>query len=224
MSSYGYVITTSKFTAVNEAMADQLRPTLYPDAALPSRADFPFEQRNRSPSFVPNPISAPERTYSSTTTTKKRSARDRCKDDADLRQSRRRRLSKEPLPDASLACPFAKHNPITSPGCWNFAAENLARLKEHLLRRHERRPYCPICLGQFDSDTLRDIHVRERTCLKVNGEQIGAWMDPKAAQRIRQRTKKSENAKEGWQRMYSVIFPDDETIHSPCEWLTFAAP
>ena len=129
MSSYGYVITTSKFTAVNEAMADQLRPTLYPDAALPSRADFPFEQRNRSPSFVPNPISAPERTYSSTTTTKKRSARDMCKDDADLRQSRRRRLSKEPLPDASLACPFAKHNPITSPGCWNFAAENLARLK-----------------------------------------------------------------------------------------------
>jgi hypothetical protein len=58
----------------------------------------------------------------------------------------------------------------------------------------------------------------------VNGEQIGAWMDPKAAQRIRQRTKKSENAKEGWQRMYSVIFPDDEPIHSPCEWLTFAAP
>lgn len=129
MSSYGYVITTSKFTAVNEAMTDQLRPTLYPDAALPNHADLRFEQRNRSPFFVPNPTSAPGPAYSSTTTTKKRSARDKCKDDADLRQSHRRRLSKEPLPNASLACPFAKHNPITSPGCWNFAAENLARLK-----------------------------------------------------------------------------------------------
>lgn len=100
----------------------------------------------------------------------------------------------------------------------------LTVLREHLLRRHERRPYCPISLDHFDSDTLRDIHMRERTCHKVNGEQIGAWMDPKAARQIRQRTKKSENATEGWQRMYSVIFPDDETIHSPCEWLTFSAP
>ncbi|KAG9194286.1 hypothetical protein G6011_04321 [Alternaria panax] len=40
-------------------------------------------------------------------------------------------------------------------------------------------------------------------------------MAPDVVRQIRKRTKKGETPTEGWQRMYSVIFPNDKTIPSP---------
>jgi len=43
-------------------------------------------------------------------------------------------------------------------------------------------------------------------------------MTPDVARKIRRRTKKGETLTEGWQRMYSIMFPGDKTIPSPCEY------
>jgi FlaG/FlaF family flagellin (archaellin) len=40
-------------------------------------------------------------------------------------------------------------------------------------------------------------------------------MEPEAVRKIRRRTKKGEDAMQGWQRIYSIIFPDEKTIPSP---------
>jgi hypothetical protein len=98
----------------------------------------------------------------------------------------------------------------------NSTKISLTVYREHLLRRHER-PYCPICLDQFDNYDARDMHVRERACQQVDGEQRGDWLEPDVVQKIRQRTKKGETPMEGWQRMYCIIFPDAKTVPPPCE-------
>ncbi|KAH6862635.1 hypothetical protein B0T12DRAFT_481294 [Alternaria alternata] len=166
-------------------------------------------------SLSANPASFPQHARSVVRTKKKRSVRGSRKDVGEWRPNRSQRLSREvEESEPLLACPFVKHNPLASPGCWEFAAENLARLKEHLLRRHER-PYCPICLDQFDNYDARDMHVRERACQQVDGEQRGDWLEPDVVQKIRQRTKKGETPMEGWQRMYCIIFPDAKTVPPP---------
>ncbi|CAN9477675.1 unnamed protein product [Alternaria alternata] len=123
----------------------------------------------------------------------KRCAQD-CSDDDEISHQHHRKRPMKGTKDSNtpLACPFAKHDPIASPGCWDFAAENLARLKEHLLRRHER-PYCPICFDSFENYDARDSHVRERECDEVDGKQRGPWMEPDVTLKIRRRTRKGEN-------------------------------
>jgi hypothetical protein len=46
-------------------------------------------------------------------------------------------------------------------------------------------------------------------------------MEPEAVRKIRRRTKKGEDAMQGWQRIYSIIFPDEKTIPSPCKYRFF---
>jgi hypothetical protein len=89
--------------------------------------------------------------------------------------------------------------------------------REHLLRRHDR-PSCPICRSQFEDYDAIDTHLRTMICQKVEGEQRGDCMTPDVARKIRRRTKKGETLTEGWQRMYSIMFPGDKTIPSPCEY------
>jgi hypothetical protein len=95
---------------------------------------YPFLLLSEEPagSFAPTSRSAwlSQQQSSTETQSKKRHIRSNSIDDGDTDGTRRRRLKMDIRElDRPLACPFAKHNPITSPGCWDFAGENLARLK-----------------------------------------------------------------------------------------------
>jgi hypothetical protein len=117
------VKTTSKPTAGHEAMLDQTQET--------SCWKTPQLITCTEPSSLSaNPASFPQHARSVVRTKKKRSVRGSRKDVGEWRPNRSQRLSREvEESEPLLACPFVKHNPLASPGCWEFAAENLARLK-----------------------------------------------------------------------------------------------
>lgn len=65
--------------------------------------------------------------------------------------------------------------------------------------------------------------MNERKCPRLESKQRGAWIRFGVVEKIRERTKKGEDGIEGWQRIYTILFPFDKTIPSPCEYFIACA-
>lgn len=132
----------------------------------------------------------------------------------------------------SLACPYAKHDPIKYSHshknknatesyryrtCTTGYHADLTRLKQHLERNHTLHP-CPRCKQALPNKASLERH-SEGPCEPVPELSREGWMSKAQAEAIKERTK--GNPTETWNRMYRILFPQDEIPDSPyAEYVT----
>lgn len=75
--------------------------------------------------------------------------------------SKRRRTSDRQL---TFACPYTKKDPMSYRDCYKYKLSRIRDVKQHLARCHRNPPYCPRCMGTFETEVERDEHIRDFSC------------------------------------------------------------
>jgi hypothetical protein len=123
------------------------------------------------------------------------------------------------IPVERLACPFAKRHPYQYCGfeaCARASWPSIARLKEHLFRRHAPQPRCPRCLDTFPSEEELETHTRLKPCNLREGKESKDRMSTLQQHAIKSRRKygKRSNA-ERWAHIFSILFPGYNPVPEP---------
>ncbi|OJD31290.1 zn2 cys6 dna-binding protein [Diplodia corticola] len=118
-----------------------------------------------------------------------------------------------------LACPYYKRAPNQPPkraSCIHPGFPSIARLKEHLYRRHQI--FCCVrCNQRFDTEDEHDRHEREaRSLCWDRGYQrdYNDGFDQKQRERVKKRMKASEinTDEKKWREIFRVLFPEDQEM------------
>jgi hypothetical protein len=87
-------------------------------------------------------------------------------DGEDTRDKLRRISKKDSGHQVTLACPFAKKDPVKYRSCYACILKRIGDVKQHLSRYHQLPIYCPVCMSCFDTEDQRDEHIRASSCVK----------------------------------------------------------
>ena len=94
---------------------------------------------------------------------------DNDEDDEEKRGTSKRTSPKGPSEESRLlACPFCKWSSRRYRKCHRYILKDIARIKQHLSRRHRIPIHCAVCFEIFDSEDDRDEHLRQRTFEATN--------------------------------------------------------
>ncbi|KAF2028881.1 hypothetical protein EK21DRAFT_113413 [Setomelanomma holmii] len=151
-------------------------------------------------------------------------------DDEDESNKRRRPYSK---PDSKnggaelrYACPYYKRNPgrhQTYTSCRDPGFTTVARLKEHLYRRHLLPPQCHRCCTTFSTEVALREHQRDPAGCDVQAQVPLEGFDKDQERRLKSK-KKSQNymtEDEKWKVVYRILFPDDAETDIPTPYIEY---
>jgi len=106
----------------------------------------------------------------------------------------------------SLACPYAKKDPIRYRGCYSNVLKRTQDVKQHLSRCHQLPIYCSRCLNEFRTEEARDKHSRATLCEVEQGEPFeGVTRDQK--EQLTQRLSRKMALEEQWFTIFDILFP-----------------
>ncbi|PMD53503.1 uncharacterized protein K444DRAFT_541329 [Hyaloscypha bicolor E] len=128
-----------------------------------------------------------------------------------------------------FACHFKKHNPrkynidefrSCCLGHWG----TIARVKEHLYRRHQLAPQCPRCCQQFESQEELQAHSRLAVSCELQPcrEQEGITADVEKQLKSRKKTSAGQSEADRWREIYQILFPG-EPVPSPYNYENWSA-
>lgn len=117
--------------------------------------------------------------------------------------SKRKRTSDRQL---TFACPYTKKDPMSFRGCYKYKLSRIRDVKQHLARCHRMPPYCPRCMGTFDTEDERDEHIREFSCPSQPLIRLDGITE---SQRSRLAKKSASNAspEAQWFAVFDIVFP-----------------
>lgn len=127
------------------------------------------------------------------------------------------------LPERRFACPYYKRNPgrhQTFTSCRDPGFITVARLKEHLYRRHLLPIQCNRCCSTFANEPSLREHQRDPHGCEVQ-EQVpleGFDKDQERMLKSKKRSQAYQSEEDKWKSVYRILFPDDneDTMPSPC--------
>ncbi|KAF1994367.1 hypothetical protein P154DRAFT_447722 [Amniculicola lignicola CBS 123094] len=130
----------------------------------------------------------------------------------------------ENVPEPRFACPFYKRNPrrhLTFTSCRDPGFTTVARLKEHLYRRHLLPIQCNRCCATFSTEPLLREHQRDaRGCeIREQAPLEGFNKDQERKLKSKRRSPVVQTEEDKWKRVYHILFPDDpaEAMPSPLD-------
>jgi hypothetical protein len=137
--------------------------------------------------------------------------------------NKRRRIDSELDDSASrlFACPYAKYDPTRYSernqtetnyrGCSSKPLRNIARVKQHLYRKHmQPEHYCPRCGGQFDRRDTLIAHSRETNLCEVR-ELPFKEVTSDQRNAVHERAP-GKSACKVWYETYRILFPDSPVL------------
>ncbi|KAK2058274.1 hypothetical protein LY76DRAFT_63522 [Colletotrichum caudatum] len=113
-------------------------------------------------------------------------------------------------PTRTLACPFWKKSPDNHRQCYKKVLSKIKYVKSHLYRFHPAPIACPCCGAEFQSEEVRDEHLRARRCEVVERGDI-ADHEGLTAERMRQVSRRADprlSEGEQWFVVWDIIFPN----------------
>jgi hypothetical protein len=97
----------------------------------------------------------------------------------------------------------------------------LNRNRQHLERCHKQSPYCPRCKAAFKTKAEQQAHCESREPCNASAKlpPEGTTEEQREMIRSKKRVGGDNLDSEKWNRIYSILFPDDDpkTIPSPCK-------
>ncbi|KAH7389987.1 hypothetical protein BKA66DRAFT_460242 [Pyrenochaeta sp. MPI-SDFR-AT-0127] len=134
--------------------------------------------------------------------------------------------AKQNLTELRFACPYYKRNPGQHPtftSCRDPGFTTIARLKEHLYRRHLLPPQCHRCCTTFAHDTALRAHQRDERGCAVRTQMPLEGFDKEQERRLKskKRSQTYQSEEEKWKGVYKILFPDDEAEQMPSPYIEY---
>jgi hypothetical protein len=143
-------------------------------------------------------------------------------DDEDRPKKKGDRGLADRLPRRRLKCPFYQREPerYTKAACRGTGFADMAKLKDHIKRVHTQKLRCPRCWLDMDSEEACDEHLRQKFICQRGLEPQEDGIRPQLLRRLdfkKAPYSNARNVEEKWKMLFSVLFPTDRTIPSPCK-------
>ncbi|KAL1638824.1 hypothetical protein SLS58_008529 [Diplodia intermedia] len=124
-----------------------------------------------------------------------------------------------------LACIFAKRHPSNTAldrVCLGPGFATVARLKEHLYRKHYKPIHCLRCLNIYGTESELQDHLNAPDrCPKADGSREIVGISASQIAELKKKTRAKESSEEErWRKVFTTVFPevDEMSIPSPyCE-------
>ncbi|OHW93851.1 hypothetical protein CSPAE12_07576 [Colletotrichum incanum] len=113
-------------------------------------------------------------------------------------------------PTKTLACPFWKKDPDNHRQCYKKVLSKIKYVKTHLYRFHAAPITCPCCGAEFQSEDVRDEHLRARRCEVVEQGYIAnhEGLTPGRMRQVSKRADPRHSEEEQWFVVWDTIFPN----------------
>ncbi|KAK4153983.1 hypothetical protein C8A00DRAFT_33236 [Chaetomidium leptoderma] len=164
-----------------------------------------------------------------------RPAKDHDKDsdeeEARERQPKKRKLGGPPRerPTKFLACPFWKLDPREHRCCFKLTLDGIARVKQHLNRKHAPQFYCEYCMEILPDNESHRRHVESRTCTYRACSFSG--ITHQQQRELSRRSRPNSSERERWFAIWDIVFPgrprpasphiDTELSEDLCQFMEF---
>ncbi|KAF2736281.1 hypothetical protein EJ04DRAFT_551355 [Polyplosphaeria fusca] len=137
--------------------------------------------------------------------------------------------AKESVPERRFACPFYKRDPgrhQTFTSCRDPGFISVARLKEHLYRRHLLPIQCNRCCSTFPSESSLKEHQRDpRGCeVREQAPREGFDKDQERKLKSKKRSQVHLSEEDKWNVVYKILFPDDDEAEMPSPYIEYQPP
>ncbi|KAF2492919.1 hypothetical protein BU16DRAFT_93784 [Lophium mytilinum] len=149
---------------------------------------------------------------------KRKAADNNGRDDGENEDDQPRKRSKPSNDDdlecqRKLACPYFKRNPRkygNVHSCLGPGWVAIARLKEHLYRRHALPPQCTRCCQTFKSEAELKAHSRIPEGCEIRDEERLEGFDLSQEKRLRSKKRGllGDAREDQWRDVYLILFPD----------------
>ncbi|KAI8634447.1 hypothetical protein F5Y19DRAFT_461817 [Xylariaceae sp. FL1651] len=143
---------------------------------------------------------------------------DRSEDSQKYKTCKKRKASGRQL---SLACPFAKKDPVRHRHCYRYILTRIRDVKQHLARCHRMPLYCPRCMNTFENESDRDLHIRSSSCAERPLTPMEGISEDQKAQLSRRVSSRMPEA-EQWFTIFEILFPGHPRPRSPYIDLTLS--
>jgi ankyrin repeat protein len=118
-------------------------------------------------------------------------------------------------PDPQFACPFQKRYPDKH-DC--NPKSNIARLKEHIHRKHVGQ-FCPDCWNMFNDADAVHAHLRTDSCEKKERVDYSEGICPVQADKLKSRKGVCKMTdEEHWKHVFRIVFPDYHSSIPPSSY------
>jgi len=114
-----------------------------------------------------------------------------------------------------FACPMYKYDKAQHKSCSRLQLTRVRDVKQHLLRRHRRGIYCPICKKLFADEISRDVHTNKLACMEPPGGVSITGITDKQKNSLSRRVNRSLNEIEQWNSIWDILFPESPRPGSP---------
>ncbi|KAL2258531.1 hypothetical protein VTK26DRAFT_8128 [Humicola hyalothermophila] len=147
-------------------------------------------------------------------TPQKRTNGDRGEEGESDEEERNRRPRKRQRPNSLanrkptrfLACPFWKLDPSEYRSCFKLALDGIARVKQHLSRKHAPEFYCEFCLEVLPDKDAHRRHVESRKCSYRSCKFSG--ITHQQQRELSRRSKPNMSESDRWFAVWDIVFPD----------------
>lgn len=147
-------------------------------------------------------------------------------DDEDRPNKRGRRGLPDRFPQRRLKCPFSQRQPekYNKAACRGTGFVDMAKLKDHIKRVHTQPLRCSRCWLKMESDEVFSEHLQQINICQIAPEPQDERIRPQLLKRLdfkKAPYSKARNVDEKWKILYTVLFPNDSNIPSPCRYHLF---
>jgi hypothetical protein len=111
-----------------------------------------------------------------------------------------------------FACPFYKMDPVRHRSCSTFRLTRISRVKQHLVRKHQRPIKCPRCMKTFTGEKAEDQrtrHLRIEACDLVE-EQEPEGISEEKKLLLQRKAPSNWTEKQQWYGVFDTLFPNHQ--------------
>ena len=142
--------------------------------------------------------------------------------DDDRPKKKSEKGSADRLPQRRLKCPFYQRQPekYTKAACRGEGFADMAKLKDHIKRVHTQPLRCSRCWLEMKSEEAYSRHLQQEDICKKKAEPQEDRIRPQLLKRLdfkKAPYANARNVEEKWKMLFSVLFPSDTNIPSPCK-------
>lgn len=106
----------------------------------------------------------------------------------------------------TFACPYTKKDPMHYRDCYKYMLTRIRDVKQHLVRCHRIPFYCPRCMGTFDTEEIRDEHIRAMSCPAKPVVKLDGVTEAHKLQ-LAKRPQANLSQEDQWFAVFDIMFP-----------------